>query len=237
MQIICDYCGHAIDTDNEEHCEHCGASYKDNERYRELQHMIIEKNQIELEERKSKHKDNIDERARQDKIKKIVKIIFVIYFLTSFVIPFIVGVIIGLTEFVQEETSVDEDVLINEVMGLNVWAETENYSVQITDVKETEYVGITPREGYYLIVIHFSIKNTSKDYFSLHDSRVDLICNDRKQKLITSYDPENATYIKPNHILSGYYVYEVPQNCKQFIFEYNQTKIKFSSLNIEPLDY
>lgn len=235
MQIICEFCGRAIDTDEEDSCQHCGASYKDNQHYRDVQYMVMEKEKIKHERLKTKAQENDLTQKRKNKSLKLIKTILVIYFLITFGIPFVVGFVIGITEAVQEETYLEETKQLNYVNGLNVWSETDEYSLQVTQVKETEYYSLQPPEGYRYIVVYFYIKNKSSDDLLLSDSNVTLTSNDIAQKLVNSYTLESDISIKPNNILSGYYVYEVPCNCKQFVFQYDEASVQFSSLNIEPL--
>jgi hypothetical protein len=162
--------------------------------------------------------------------------------------PFAIGLIIGIAEAFHEDPSekTEETVMINydnNVIGLNTWAQTDDLIVQVTSVKEREY-NSSNNHNKRLISVYFSVKNTSNKSVSAYTNQVRLTANSIVQQRMSSYLTDeshsisvNDLNVKPGKILSGYYIFEVDKDAKQFIFTYDNASIQFSSLNIEYLSY
>ena len=179
MKFFCEYCGNRIDAEVDEKCPNCGASYKKNKSFIEL-----EKNRVQQNELNNEYKHKIINHVLGTmKFSKVFMIIPIVFFLIVFTTIIVLALNFGndSKEEIKGQDSIKEmqdkvESLINgdtndqqEInVNLNEYAETKDYRVKVEkyEIEEDKYNRL--QEGYesvkfYLIVENLSEKEISKE--------------------------------------------------------------------------
>lgn len=170
MKFFCEYCGNRIDAEVDEKCLNCGASYKKNKSFIELEKNRVQQNQLNDE---YKHKI-INHVLGTMKFSKVFMLIPIIFFLIVFT-----TIIISIVNFEKDNktnkndnfTEVQDkiDSIINNnskeqekvTVGFNEFAETEKYRVKVEKYEVVEDMFHHAGEGYELVKFHLIVENLS----------------------------------------------------------------------------
>ena len=179
MKFFCEYCGNRIDAEVDEKCPNCGASYKKNKSFIELEKNRVQQNQLNNE---YKHKI-INHVLGTMKFSKVFMLIPIIFFLIVFTTIIVLALNFGndskeeikgqdsikemqdkVESLINGETNEQQEINVN----LNEYAETKDYRVKVEkyEIEEDKYNRL--QEGYesvkfYLIVENLSEKEISKE--------------------------------------------------------------------------
>ena len=170
MKFFCEYCGNRIDAEVDEKCPNCGASYKKNKSFIEL-----EKNRVQQNELNNEYKHKIINHVLGTmKFSKVFMLIPIIFFLIVFT-----TIIISIVNFEKDNktnkndnfTEVQDkiDSIINNnskeqekvTVGFNEFAETEKYRVKVEKYEVVEDMFHHAGEGYELVKFHLIVENLS----------------------------------------------------------------------------
>jgi hypothetical protein len=255
MQIICEFCGVAVNVKEDDCCPNCGASYADNQDYQERKRLELENEKLRAQKekaafnRKQYNSRKKAEKARQAQIAKIWMItVFSLVFLLPFLIAFIIGMVEGLTDIDiipdSEETikSETEDLYSPELdteptfisASGNFQEKISNgvYSVRVTEIKEIDRYPFQPTDGYMYIAIHFILTNDYHSDFQMWEEHVDCIIDGFVQE--RSWDSTlkdiSSDYIAPGLSINGWEIYEVPKDIKTIQIKYGS----YITINIDP---
>lgn len=169
MKFFCEYCGNRIDGEKDKKCPHCGASYKKNKKFIELEK---EKNEnIEMNnEYKKQIMDHVVGTMKFSKFIFIIPVVFFLVILTAIIITFVGaknkvkenGTGEKIEEFfnsmVEEELKESEKITVN----FNEFAETEKYNVKVEKYEVVEDIFHHADAGYELVKFHLIVENKTQ---------------------------------------------------------------------------
>lgn len=175
MKFFCEYCGNRIDAEVDEKCPNCGASYKKNKSFIEL-----EKNRVQQNELNNEYKHKIINHVLGTmKFSKVFMLIPIIFFLIVFTTIIVLVLNFGndskkdankfdndtnmekiedkINSMFDEQTKEQEKVTV----GFNEFAETEKYRVKVEKYEVVEDMFHHAGEGYELVKFHLIVENLS----------------------------------------------------------------------------
>lgn len=241
MKITCDFCGSVIDTKNNDKCPECGASYNNDEQYKEHVELDLERQRLANEKEKLKIKRahaSVNRKERERKHKQLQRIILYSCLFLMFGLPFLVGIFLGLYEVFVETTIDFEDVELIEdddhikaEGNLHEWVDNGTYAIKVDSIKEINREPYVPSNGYMYIAIHLSLKNTSSVDVQMWEEHVDIIVDEYVQTRTwdINYKEISTDYIRPGMMIDGYEIFEIPKQCSTIVLKYGE----YISINID----
>ncbi len=247
MNILCDFCGSQIDTSKHSSCPYCGATYDNNQEYKnnsrrqeeiedlklkdlkESQEINHQKQKLELEHAKVdlKHKKQKSPLLKGCLITLIVIAIIIIGFfaLCAYIINLAVKNDTRTPDTPQTEIQATPEPEVVEVPvsgGMNETLSTSKYTITLTELKPADKPWHwNPAKGNMYIAVHFVIENISDEEF---------VCGERyiceaDGFLANAFPYSQDIYIDSRRIpagtkISGYRCFEVPIDAKEFTITY-----------------
>ena len=170
MKFFCEYCGNRIDAEVDEKCPNCGASYKKNKSFIELEKNRHQQNQLN-EEYKHKIINHVVGTMKFSKVFMIIPILIFIIVLTIIIVSFInfgkdindkepenvIDVQEKLESIIDDKSKEQEKVKVN----FNEYAETQKYKVKVEKYEVVEDIFNEADEGYELVKFHLIVENLS----------------------------------------------------------------------------
>lgn len=237
MKFFCEYCGYRIDAEKDAKCPNCGASYKKNKKF------------IEMEETKNKEEST----AREFKEKMLNNTMKTMRFSRFFMfIPIIIFIgIFGLiiyssiktndrfnsrstinndqiqidlddikvdtntntnTEDVEEETA-------KVTVGLNEYGATSEYQAKVTGYENVTFWYKEPKEGYEFITFHLMVENLTDKRIS-HENVNCIVDGVAQTNDFTSGYSTIPVFIDSNLTVTGESTFEVPKNATSYDIRY-----------------
>lgn len=234
MQIHCEFCGFMIETNNEDCCPNCGATYDENKEYEKLKLLELEKERIKNEKEKAELKRKAAAEKRKEEKRKIEKRkqslgvgILIFFIVIMFIIPGLVGMVLGIMESVNPETSMEEiedEHYINATAKFNEFADNTTYAVKVDRVEEINKTDYYIPEGYMCIAVHIIIKNTSYDDIQVWTPSVNCIVDGFVQDFTydVNYKDITTNFVAPGLSTDGYAIFKIPENMSTIQLQYDQ---------------
>lgn len=168
MKFFCEYCGNRIDAEVDEKCPNCGASYKKNKSFIELEKNRVQQNQLNNE---YKHKiiNHVLGTIKFSKVFMVIPILIFVLVLTIIIVSFInfgkdvndkepeniIDVQEKLESIIDDNSKEQEKVTAN----FNEYAETKKYKVKVEKYEVVEDIFNEADEGYELVKFHLIVEN------------------------------------------------------------------------------
>ena len=168
MKFFCEYCGNRIDAEVDEKCPNCGASYKKNKSFIELEKNRVQQNQLNNE---YKHKiiNHVLGTMKFSKVFMVIPILIFVLVLTIIIVSFInfgkdvndkepeniIDVQEKLESIIDDNSKEQEKVTVN----FNEYAETQKYKVKVEKYEVVEDIFNEADEGYELVKFHLIVEN------------------------------------------------------------------------------
>ena len=234
MQIHCEFCGYVIETDTEDCCQNCGATYENNKEYLKLKLLKLEeeKHQREKEKAALKRKEAAErrkeEKRKQEQRKKnFATGILIFFIIIMFVIPGLVGVCLGIYESIHPEISMEEienEHYINATAAFTEFADNTTYAVKVDRVEEINKTDYYIPEGYMCIAVHIIIKNTSDEDIQVWTPSVNCIVDGFVQDFTydVRYKDITTNFVAPGLSTDGYAIFRIPENMNTIQLQYDQ---------------
>lgn len=168
MKFFCEYCGCRIDAEKDTKCPNCGASYKKNKKF------------IELEEERKKAKQKTSEYANAImdntmSAMKFSKVIFIIPIII-FIIVFITMIthFVGVAKRNNQNSNNNNNTTIKDntntstnteekdkpvTVGMNEYGSTKTYRVKVTNYEVVTYWYKEAKEGYEYVKFELMLEN------------------------------------------------------------------------------
>lgn len=248
MQIICEFCGAAVNIQEDDICPNCGASYADNVQYQERKKLELEKEKLEIKKKKTTYekrqaaaKRQAEEKRKQKTVATWMITIIALFFLAPMIVGFFIGMYEGITgeNIFQDETNIEyEDV---EILEPSYQANQGNfdefvyngvYSVSIDKIQECNREYYTPKKGYMFVEVHFVITNSSNEECQVWERNVNCIVNGFVQERCwdSNYHEITSDYISPGLSVDGWEIFEIPINAQTIEIKYGD----YITINIDP---
>ena len=168
MKFFCEYCGNRIDAQVDEKCPNCGASYKKNKSFIELEKNRHQQNQLN-DEYKYKIINHVLGTMKFSKVFMVIPILIFIIVLTIIIVSFInfgkdvndkepeniIDVQEKLESIIDDNSKEKEKVTVN----FNEYAETQKYKVKVEKYEVVEDIFNETDEGYELVKFHLIVEN------------------------------------------------------------------------------
>ena len=247
MNILCDYCGSKIDTTKHSSCPYCGATYNDNQEYKnnarrqeeleELKLKDLKENQELNHQKKKLELENAKVDLKHKKQKSpllkgclITLIVIAVVFIGFFALcAYIVNVAADMkeknpdTQQTEIKTTPEPEVVEVPVSGgINETLSTSKYTITLTELKAADAPWHwKPDKGNMYIAVHFIIENISDEEFKCGDHYT---CQ-ADGYLANAFPYSQDIYIDSRRIpagtkISGYRCFEVPIDAKEFTITY-----------------
>jgi len=230
MKFFCEYCGNRIDAEIDKKCSNCGASYKKNKTFIELEK---NKNQQDQLNNEYKHKI-INHLLGTMRFSKVFLIIPIIFFLIIFTIIIIVFLNFGKDnekENIKQDSIQDMqdkvESLINDnkkeqekvTVGFNEFAQTEKYKVKVEKYEVVEDIFNEAEEGYELVKFHLIVENLTNT--SIRSENVNCIVDGIAQTNdIYSGHSDLPFHIERELAVKGTSTFIVPINATSYDIRY-----------------
>lgn len=228
MKFFCEYCGNRIDAEKDSKCPNCGASYKKNKKF------------IELEAAKKEQMQSNKENAQ--KTVKHVFGFFAISSILSILVPIIIFVIIIVTavtitvknidkfendnqliedveEQVENIVNTDEETSKDIVVNFDEFAETKEYKVKVTKYESVKDRFNMLEEGYELIKFHLVVENISGKELTKEDVNC-IVDGIAQTNDFTSGYSDLPMFINKGLTVKGTSTFEVPKNATSYDIKY-----------------
>lgn len=248
MQIHCEFCGFMIETDREDCCPNCGATYDENKEYEQLKLLELEKERIKNEKEKAELKRKAAAEKRKEEKRKIEKRkqslgvgILVFFIVIMFIIPGLVGMVLGIMESVnpddyqqsdEYDNYFEDEHYVNATANFNEFADNTTYAVKIDSIKEINKSDHYIPNGHMCIAIHIIIKNTSDTDIQVWTPSVNCIVNGFVQE--TTYDINykdiTTNFVSPGLLTDGYAIFVIPKDVQTIALKYDE----YITINIDP---
>ena len=168
MKFFCEYCGNRIDAEVDEKCPNCGASYKKNKSFIELEKNRVQQNELN-DEYKHKIINHVLGTMKFSKVFMVIPILIFIIVLTIIIVSFInfgkdvndkeqeniIDVQEKLESIIDDNSKEQEKVTVN----FNEYAETQKYKVKVEKYEVVEDIFNEADEGYELVKFHLIVEN------------------------------------------------------------------------------
>ena len=172
MKFFCEYCGNRIDALKDNKCPNCGATYKKNKTFIEL-----EKNKSQQDELNNEYKHKIMNHVlgtmKFSKVFMIIPLVFFLIIFTTIIMTFlnfkkevkndakddITKMQDKIESIINEESKKSEKITVD----FNEFAETEQYRVKVEKYEVVEDMFHHADEGYELVKFHLIVENLSDE--------------------------------------------------------------------------
>lgn len=235
MKFFCEYCGNRIDAEKDAKCTNCGASYKKNKTFIEL-----ERNKNQQDELNNEYKHKIINHVLGTmKFSKIFMLIPIFIFLIVFTIIIVVALNFGGDLKLQDkneefesqdnikdmqdkvESLINGDKKVQEkiTVNFNEFAETKDYKVKVEKYEVVEDIFHHAEEGYELVKFHLIVENLSNT--SISSENVNCIVDGIAQTNdIYSGHSDLPFDIDKELAVKGTSTFIVPQNANSYDIRY-----------------
>lgn len=228
MKFFCEYCGNRIDAEVDEKCPNCGASYKKNKSFIELEKNRAQQNQLN-EEYKHKIINHVLGTMKFSKVFMLIPIIFFLIVFTTIVISIVNFEKNNKTNKNDNFTEVQDkiDSIINNdskvqekaTASFNEYAETSKYKVKVEKYEVVEDIFRHAGEGYELVKFHLIVENLSNT--SIRSENVNCIVDGIAQNNdVYSGHSELPFYIDKELAVKGTSTFIVPINATSYDIRY-----------------
>lgn len=232
MKFFCEYCGSRIDSNVDDKCPHCGASYKKNKTF------------LRMEEQSNKDK----ELNRENKQKivnhaiKFSKMIFIIpIVMFSLIIIIFISMSIGVSNKANKakdkiessaesifDSIIESDMIQDQISGkeekevtvtFNEYGSTTKYKAKVTGYKVVEDKFNQLQEGYEYVEFSLQVENISGKELSRENVNciVDGVAQTNKTSSGYSDIPR---FIQKDLTVKGTATFEVPKNATSYDIKY-----------------
>ena len=222
MKFFCEYCGNRIDANVDDKCPGCGASYKKNKTF------------IELEKEKKEEKRLFKEYSHRIFNNSLNAMKFSRWFLLIPIIVFIIIIIIAISvtsnSFKEENrlNNVEEffDNLDNNqdtqqdiVVKLDEFAETKDYKVKVTKYEVEKDIFNSLEDGYEYVKFYLLVENLTNDRLTKEDVNciVDGIAQTNE---FSSEYSDLPMFINKGLTVKGTATFEVPKDATSYDIKY-----------------
>lgn len=224
MKIICEYCKNSIDTDKNDKCPNCNASYHNNKEFKDRIKELQKEKEIELETRRLQnetyktvlgHTNRVFDASKFIIIGIVIFIMVPIIFIGAGALKRDVNKAKELTNTTTKEIKVEAN--------LGQYAETSEYKVMVDKVINIDklYNTLTPSEGKEYKIFHIIVQNKLNKLLIL-PFHINCVVDDFAQKevyYISKY-PSLPSYVEKDLKVEGYALFEVPKGSKKFDIKY-----------------
>lgn len=228
MKFFCEYCGNRIDAEKDIKCPNCGASYKKNNSFIELEKNKNKENELNNE---YKHKI-INHVLGTMKFSKVFMIIPIFIFLIIFTIIIISFLNFGKDVKTEKKDNITEiqdkvESIINDgskdqekvTVGFNEYAETKKYKVKVEKYEVVEDIFHEAEEGYELVKFDLIVENLSDT--SIRSENVNCIVDGIAQTNdVYSGHSDLPFYIDKELAVKGTSTFFVPINASSYDIRY-----------------
>ena len=230
MKFFCEYCGCRIDAEKDDKCPNCGASYKKNKKF------------LEMEEKKKEIENKTLEFGNQimDSVTNTMK-----FSKVFFIIPIIMFVVIAIIIFsnvirmnntrkqnynnsntntqINETNNTEEkqDTKKNEkvTVKLNEYGKTLTYQVKVTGYEKTTYWYKEPKDGYEFVTFHLMVQNLTDKQINNEDVNC-IVDGVAQTNTFSSGYSTIPFFIQSELTVTGDSTFEVPKNAKSYDIRY-----------------
>ena len=204
MKFFCEYCGARIDANKDDNCPNCGASYRKNKKFNELEEQKIKTN---LAQRK------FAEQIYNNTVKGMrFSRIFMIFPLIIFVTIFII-IISNILRFNSVKTINNEK---KTTVELNEFGFTSKYNVKVTDY---ENLGISYDEEYEYVKFNLVVENKTNSELSRENVNCIVDGIAQKNEFSSGYS-DLPFFIDANLTVKGSATFLVPIDAKSYDIKY-----------------
>lgn len=228
MKFFCEYCGCRIDAEKDDKCPNCGASYKKNKKF------------LEMEEKKKKIEDKTIEFGNQimDNVTNTMKFSKVFFIIP--IIMFIVIAIIVFSNFIRMNNSRKEsfDNTINDInnnqevkqpekvkkdsevtVGINEYGKTSKYQAKVTGYETVTFWYKEAKKGYEFVTFHLMVENLTDKQIDHEDVNC-IVDGVAQTNTLTSGYSTLPFFIQSKLTVTGDATFEVPKNAKSYDIRY-----------------
>ena len=224
MKFFCEYCGNRIDAEKEHKCPHCGASYKNNKKFKQIE----EDRNKEIQFNNETKQKVIGHVFGIMKFSKIVMIIpFVIFALI------IITAIIITTNHDNEkfdepklDSSVIDDLFNDKkeeekevVVGIDEYGKTTKYQVKVTKYQVQEDRFNRLEEGYEYVKFDLVVENLTDNQISSLDVNCIVDGVAQKNEIYSGHSDLPFTIAK-NLTVTGSSTFIVPMDATSYDIRY-----------------
>lgn len=232
MKFFCEYCGNRIDADKDPKCPNCGASYKKNKKFIELE--TEKKNQAQ------ENKENAQKVVKHVfgffAFSGVLSIIPIILFLIVFITIIIIGVNVAtktqndydkelnkenINEIIEdvnnkfEDTKEQKDIVVN----LDEFAETKEYKVKVTKYESVKDRFNRLEDGYEYIKFYLLVENKSNKQLTKEDVNCVVDGIAQTNEFSSGYS-DLPMFISKGLTVKGTATFEVPKNATSYDIKY-----------------
>ena len=213
MKFFCEYCGNRIDAEVDRKCPNCGASYKKNKNFIEIQEEKNKQHEINTEFKNEVMNHTLG-------VMKVSKFFFII---PIFVFLVIVGVFITIFINVRNNFDFKNGTFKNNIESVtanfNEFGKIDEYGVKVTKYEVVENKFDKPDEGYEYVKFYLMVQNLTNDQITKED--VFCIVNGVSQTNdFTSGYSDLPMFIASNLTVTGTATFLVPKDATSYDIRY-----------------
>lgn len=213
MKFFCEYCGNRIDAEIDRKCPNCGASYKKNKNFIEIQEEKNKQHEINTEFKNEVMNHTLG-------VMKVSKFFFII---PIFVFLVIVGVFITIFINVRNNFDFKNGTFKNNIESVtanfNEFGKIDEYGVKVTKYEVVENKFDKPDEGYEYVKFYLMVQNLTNDQITKED--VFCIVNGVSQTNdFTSGYSDLPMFIASNLTVTGTATFLVPKDATSYDIRY-----------------